>query len=75
MNEQEEYNFSSFNPRNKNGIIETDLSYLEERLLDTEIPSIQQSYKEVREALYSLIDDPGIIIIGPAKGAAVVAWD
>ena len=30
---------SSFNPRNKFDIIETYLSYLEERLLDREIPS------------------------------------
>ena len=30
---------SSFNPRNKDAVIETYLSYFEERLLDIEIPS------------------------------------
>ena len=57
---------SSFNPRNKDVIIETYLSCLEERLLDIEIPSkrFNNLTREEREALYSLKDDPSIIIKG-----------
>ena len=68
---------SSFNPRNKDVIIETYLSCLEERLLDIEIPSIRFNNltKEEREALYSLKDDPSIIIKGADKGSVVVVWE
>ena len=68
---------SSFNPRNKDVIIETYLSCLEERLLDIEIPSegFKNLTKEEREALYSLKDDPSIIIKGADKGSVVVDWD
>ena len=68
---------SSSNPRNKDVIIETYLSCLEERLLDTEIPSkrFKNLTKEEREALYSLKDDRSIIIRGAGKGSAVVVWD
>ena len=68
---------SSFNPRNKDVIKETYLSCLEERLLDIEIPSkrLNNLTKEEREALYSLKDDPSIIIKGADKGSAVVVWD
>ena len=68
---------SSFNLRNKDVIIETYLSCLEERLLDTEIPSkrFNSLTKEEREALYSLKDDPSIIIKGADKASVVVAWD
>ena len=68
---------SSFNPRNKDVIIETYLSCLEERLLDIEIPSkrFNNLTKEEREALYSLKDDPSIIINGTDKGSVVVVWD
>ena len=47
---------SSFNPRNKNVMIETHLSCLEERLLDIEIPPkrLINLTKEEREAFYSL---------------------
>ena len=64
---------SSFNPRNKDAIIETYLSSLEERLLDIEIPSRRYNNltKEERDALYSLRDDSSIII----KGVVVVVWD
>ena len=50
---------SSFNPRNKDAIIETYLSCLEERLLDIEIPSKRYNNltKDQRDALYSLKDD------------------
>ena len=68
---------SSFNPRNKDVIIETYLSCLEERLLNIEIPSkrFNNLTKEDREALYSLKDDPNIIIKGADKGSVVVVWD
>ena len=68
---------SSFNPRNKDVIIETYLSCLEERLLDIEIPSkrFNNLTTEEREALYSLKDDPRIIIKGADKGSVVVIWN
>ena len=68
---------SSFNPRNKDTIIETHLSCLEERLLDIEIPSKRFSNitKEERNALYSLRDGSTIIIKGADKGSVVVVWD
>ena len=68
---------SSFNSGNKDVIIETYLSCLEERLLDIEIPSkrFNNLTREEREALYSLKDDPSIIIKGADKGSIVVVWD
>ena len=68
---------SSFNPRNKDAIIETYISSLEERLLDIEIPSRRYNNltKEERDALYSLRDDSPIIIKGADKGSVVVVWD
>ena len=68
---------SSFNPRNKDTVIETYLSCLEERLLDTEIPSKSYSNltKEELDALYSLRDDSTIILKGCDKGLVVVVWD
>ena len=68
---------SSFNPRNRDVIIETYLSCLEERILDTEIPSKRFSSltKEEREALYSLKDKPSIIIKCADKGSVVDVWD
>ena len=68
---------SSFNPRNKDVIIETYLSCLKERLLDTEIPSkrFNNLTNEEREAWYSLKDDPSIIIKGADKDSVVVVWD
>ena len=52
---------------------ETYLSCLEERLLDIEIPSkrFNNLTKEEREILYSLKDDPSIIIKGGDKGSVV----
>ena len=68
---------SSFNSRNKDAIIETYLSCLEERLLDIEIPS--KRYNNLTEgeldALYNLKDDPSIIIKGVDKSSVVVVWD
>ena len=68
---------SSFNPRNKDPIIETYLSCLEERLLDIEIPSKRYNNltKDECDALYRLKDDPSIIIKGTYKGSIVVVWD
>ena len=68
---------SSFNPRNKDTIIETYLSCSEEVLLDIEILSKRYNNltKDERDALYSLKDDPFIIIKGADKGSVVVAWD
>ena len=68
---------SSFNPRNKDAITDTYLSCLEERLLDIEIPSkrFNNLTNEEREALYSLKNDPSIIIKGADKGFVVVVWD
>ena len=68
---------STFNQRNKDTIIETYLSSLEERLLDIDISSkrFNNLTKEERNALYNLRDDPTIIIKGADKGSAVVVWD
>ena len=68
---------SSFNPENKDAIIETYVSCLKERLLDIEIPSKRYNNltKDERDALYSLRDDPSIIIKGADKGFVVVVWD
>ena len=67
---------SSFNPRNKDFIIDTYLSCLEEGLLGIEIPSkrFNNLTKEEREVLYSLKDDRTIIIKGAGKGAVVAVW-
>ena len=68
---------STFNPRNKDAVIETYLSFLEERLLDIEIPAKRFSNltKDKRDAMYSLKDDKSIIIKVADKGAVVIVWD
>ena len=65
---------SIFNPRNKDTLIETYLSSLEERLLEIDISSkrFNNLTKEERNSLYNLRDDPNIIIKGADKGSAVV---
>ena len=65
------------NPRNKDAVIETYLSCLEERLLDIEIPSerFNNLTKDERNAMCSLKDDKSIIIKGADKGVAVVVWN
>ena len=67
----------SFNPMNKDVIIETYVSCLEQRLLDIEIPSKRfgNLTKDEQEAFHSLKDDRSIIIKGADKGSAVVFWD
>ena len=68
---------STFNPRNKDAVIETYLSCLEGRLLDIEIPSkrFNNLTKDERNAMYSLKDDKSIIIKGADKGSTVIVWD
>ena len=68
---------SSFNPRNKDIIIERHHSCLEERLLDIEILSkkISKLTMEGREDLYSLKDDTSIIIKVADEVSVVVVWD
>ena len=68
---------STFNPKNKDVIIETYLSSLEEKLLDIDIPKdkFNNLSKEERDALYSLKNDNTIVIKGADKGSGVVVWD
>ena len=68
---------SSFNPRNNDAIIETYLICLEGRLLDIEIPSKRYNNltKDKHNSLYSLKDNPSIIIQGADKGSVVVVSD
>ena len=68
---------STFNPRNKDAVIETYLSCLEEKLLDIEI-SPKRFYnptKDERNAMYSLNHDKFIITKGVDKGVPVIVWD
>ena len=64
-------------PTNKDTVIETCLSCLEERLLDIEIPSkrFNNLIKDERNAMYSLKDNKSIIIKAANQGAAVIVWD
>ena len=68
---------STFIPRNIDTVIETYLQSLEERLLDMDSSSkrFNNITKEERNALYTLRDDPTILIKGADKGSAVVVWD
>ena len=71
----------SFNSRNKDTIIETYMSYLEERLLDIEIPSKRYNNltNEECDVLYhclnSLRDGSNIIVKGAGKSLVVVVWN
>ena len=71
------YKKSTFNLRNKDTIVETYLSCLEERLLDIDISSerFNNLTQKERNALYILRNDPTIIIKGADMGSAVVVWD
>ena len=64
---------STFNSRNKDAVIKTYLTSLEERLLDIETSSkrFNNLTKEERNALYNLRDDPTIIIKGLIK---ILRW-
>ena len=68
---------STFNPRNKDTVIQTYLSCLEERLLDVDISSkrLNNLTKEEHHALYNLRNEPTIVIKGADKGFSVVVWD
>ena len=68
---------SIYNSRNKDTVIETYLSSLEERLLDIDICSNRFSNITTEEgnALRNLRDDPTITIKGADKGSAVAVWD
>ena len=67
---------SSCNPRNKDFIMETYLSCMEKELLDIEFTSrrFNNLSKEEQGVLYSLKDDPRIIIESADKGSVVVVW-
>ena len=68
---------STFNPKNKDVVIETYLTSLEEKLLDNDIPKdkFNNLSKEERNALYSLKNDNTIVIKGADKGSGVVVCD
>ena len=68
---------STFNPRKKDAVIETNLSCLEEKLLDIEIHSKRFSNltEDERNEMYSLKDDKSIIMKCADKGVAVIVWD
>ena len=68
---------STFNPRNKDTVIETYLSSLEERLLDIDISSkrFKSLTNEERNGLYNLRDDPSTIKKGADKGSGLVISD
>ena len=66
---------STFNPKNKD-VTETNLSFLQERLLDINIPKdkFNNLSKEDREALHSLKNDNNVVIKGADKGSGVIMW-
>ena len=68
---------STFNPKNKDVIIETYLSSLEEKHLDIDNPKdrFNNLSKEERDALYSLKSDNTVVIKGTDKCSVVVVWD
>ena len=65
---------SSFNPRNKDAVIETYLSWLQERLLDMGIPSkIYNNLTKIEcDALHRLRDYSTIFINCSDKGSVLV---
>ena len=68
---------STFDPKNKDIVIETYLSSLEEKILDIDIPKdkFNNLSKEERDALYSFKNDNTIVIKGAGKCSGVVVWD
>ena len=67
---------SKFNPKNKDAAIELYLSRLEEEILALENnTSYFNLTREERNAIYTLRDDPSIIIKEADKGSGVVVWD
>ena len=65
----QQYIYNIFIYSNKDAVIETYLSWLEERSLDVEIPSerFNNLTKDERNAMYNLKDDKSIIIKGADK--------
>ena len=65
---------STFNPRNKNVVIEIYLSSLEERLMNIEIPQnkCNNLTREEQSALYNLKNDKNIAIKSADKDSAVI---
>ena len=65
---------SAFNPKNKDVIIETYLSFLEEKLLDIDILKNNFNYfiKEERNVLSFLKNHNTIVIKGADKGSGIV---
>ena len=68
---------STFNAKNKDVIIETFLSSLEENLLDIDIPKdkFNNLSEEERDAMYSLKNGNNIFIKGAGNGSGIVVWD
>ena len=68
---------STFNPKNKDVIIETYLSSLEQKLLDINFPKdkFNNLNKRERDPLYSLKNDNTIVLKGTGKDSGVVLWD
>ena len=68
---------STFHPKNKDVIIETYISSLEEKPLDIDISKdkFNNPSKNERVVLYSLKNDNTLIIKGADKGSGVVVWD
>ena len=68
---------STFNPKNKDVIMEKYLSWLEEKLVDIDIPKdkFNNLSKEERDAIYSLKNDNSIVIKAVDKGSEVVVCD
>ena len=68
---------SIYNPKNKDVILETYLSSLEEKLLDIDIPKgkFNNLSKVESDAMYSLKIDNTIVIKGADKGSGVIASD
>ena len=65
---------STFNPRNKDAVIEVYMSSLEEKLMKIEIPKDKYNNltSKERQALYDLKNDKNIVNKGADKGAKVV---
>ena len=68
---------STFNPRNKDAVIEAYLSCLKERLLDIEIlfKRFNDLTKDTRNSMYSSKDDKSTIIKDTDKDLTVIVWD
>ena len=68
---------STFYPRDKDAAIEINLSSLDKKFMNVEIP--QNKYnnltREEWRALYDLKNDKNIVIKIAFKGSAVVVWD